>query len=151
MAEAQQAFEAEETARAIAQAQTEAAQPTSTPTLSPDDLTGTATFLEQSLGFDTPTPEQPFGPATIDATGVALTATALAGQLFQPTPGVPGEGEGGGDVFLPTPTREFSALPESGLFDDFISGSGGMGAVALMAFGLVGVIFISRRIRAMNR
>jgi hypothetical protein len=89
------------------------------------------------------------GPA-IDTTSVALTATALAG-IFN--------GAGGGDA---TPTAEGAggtggvarptALPDTGLFDDIAAGnSGSFGLIALAAFGLVGVIIVSRRLRSTGK
>jgi hypothetical protein len=79
--------------------------------------------------------------------GVQLTATALAQLLL---------GAGGG----PTPTGEVlttpgtarpTALPDTGLFDDITAGStSSVSLLALMALGLVGVIVVSRRMRAAN-
>jgi hypothetical protein len=76
---------------------------------------------------------------------VAATATAIALALgdrptVQPTDAV------GGQEGQPLPTR----IPDTGLFDD-ISGDGGdLGLLALVAFGLVGVIFGARSLRAAN-
>lgn len=100
-------------------------------------LTGTALALTQTAGAPTE-PPAPTAVAGLDLTAVAGTATALAGAfLTQPTdpPQV-----------LVTPTE----LPDTGLFDDVAGGGGrgGIGIVALMAFGLLGVIVVSRRIRA---
>lgn len=128
------------------------AQPTATNTLSPDEIAATQTAeaplveTEVAVGAS-PTIEAPIG--TINADNVALTATALFLTL-QPQVVVPSPGSGGGGDF---PTREAlpDVLPEGGLFDDFIGSSGGMGAVALMAFGLVGVIFVSRKLRSWNK
>ncbi|MDZ4670787.1 MAG: hypothetical protein SH821_07940 [Phototrophicales bacterium] len=77
---------------------------------------------------------------------VALTATAIAEALRnqptleQVTP------IGGGDVITrPTPFPDPN-MPQSGLFDDF-SGGGNMALIALMAFGLIGIIFGARVLR----
>jgi hypothetical protein len=81
----------------------------------------------------------------IDANSVALTATSLALTLApQPT-----------QESLATATQAFvalpTALPDTGLFDDVVAGGrDGVGLLALMAFGLVGVIAISRRLRSSN-
>ncbi len=87
-------------------------------------------------------------PPEFNSTSVALTATALFQTLQPPTPG-------GGVAQIATPTPDQfgvipTQLPEGGLFDDFVQGSGGMGVIALMAFGLVGVIIVSRRLRVVN-
>ena len=82
----------------------------------------------------------------VDIPDVQLTATALAELYLQLTPG-----DG-------TPTREVGViiateappgvrpgeLPETGFVDENI------GVLMLMAFGLMGVIFASRRLRAIN-
>jgi hypothetical protein len=96
------------------------------------DLTGTALAL---VPTETATPTQGTG---VDADAVALTATALALTLQAPRPTLP-----------PEQTLVATRLPETGLYDDLTGGgAGGLGVVALMAFGLLGVIVVSRRIRA---
>lgn len=87
--------------------------------------------------------------------GVNQTATAIAGafltataEAFTPealtlTP-APLVTEGG--FVLPT------AIPDTGLFDDVVSGgSSGLGMLAIVVIGLVGVIVVSRRLRTTNR
>jgi hypothetical protein len=77
------------------------------------------------------------------------TATAIAGGFLTATAqaAVPVEGAtqepGFGPVARPT------ALPDTGLFDD-VAGGGrdGIGILALAVVGLVGVIFVSRRLRS---
>src|SRR5262249_48710918 len=99
-------------------------------------LTQTAEFL-----LTPPTPTQGVG-----AEGVALTATALAQLLQPPTPGgIPTQ-----EVLTPgapVPT----ALPQTGFFDDLAAGNANVGLVALMAFGLLGVILVSRRLRTATK
>lgn len=97
------------------------------------DLTATALA---GIPTDTPTPTESTG---VNPDAVALTATALALTLQAPRPTLPPE------ATLPGATR----LPETGLYDDLTGGgAGGLGVVALMAFGLLGVIVVSRRLRA---
>jgi len=85
------------------------------------------------------------GPSDIDA-----TATALREVFLSLTPG---EGEfGTGGEATATPERPGAvptALPDTGLFDGD-SSNGGLGVIALLAFGLVGVIFGARTLRAAN-
>jgi hypothetical protein len=147
---------------------TELARPTETPTPSPSptvvtptpDLTQMAAFTfatqtqsainlaqtQAALPTDTPS-----GPPTIEVNAVALTATALAGLLQQPT-----LDQGGGQAATPTaeggPVGPLpTALPDTGLFDDLAAGgAGSLGGLVLAVFGLLGVIVISRRLRAAN-
>lgn len=78
---------------------------------------------------------------------VALTATAIAQALrTQPTADL-STPVGGGVVVRPTPTTP--SMPDSGLFDD-LSGGGNMALIALMAFGLIGIIFGARVMRNVN-
>lgn len=87
----------------------------------------------------TPTPES--GIPSLNA--VQQTATALA-ELFsqQPTQVVVTPGPG----IVPT---QPGALPDSGLFDDLAGGNPSL--LFLAAFGLLGVIFVTRRLRSGNR
>lgn len=87
----------------------------------------------------TPTPES--GIPSLNA--VQQTATALA-ELFsqQPTQAVVTPGPG----VVPT---QPTALPDSGLFDDLAGGNPSL--LFLAAFGLLGVIFVTRRLRSGNR
>lgn len=101
------------------------------------DLTATAQFTpgETAIAVE-PTSD------IADADAVRLTATALANIFITPSPEVIGT-PGGGQV-ITRPTQ----LPDTGLLDDVIAGgSGGFGALLLIAFGLVGVIVFSRRMR----
>ena len=89
-------------------------------------------------------------PPTSDIQSVAQTATALAIALGGATPTIDLGIGGGGDV----PTQEGvvttgGQLPQTGFFDEVIGGGrNGVGIIIMMGFGLVGVIFISRRLRA---
>jgi hypothetical protein len=143
---------------------TELARPTDTPTPSPTasptasptpDLTQAAAFAMQTqAAFDlTSTADAlaqvPTIPPTIAINAVAQTATALA-QILQPTVG--------GAQVVATPTGEGqvptlpTALPDTGLFDDLAAGgTASLGGLVLAIAGLIGVIFISRRLRAANR
>ncbi len=79
---------------------------------------------------------------------VSLTATALAILLApdQSTPiGVPTQD------FLTPGVPNPTALPDTGFFDDLATGGGNVGMIALMAFGLAGVILVSRRLRTSNK
>lgn len=94
----------------------------------------------------TNTPIISIGVGTLSPADVLLTATALAQTLApvtpQLTPGIPVATPPG--IF---PTRPpTTALPDTGLFDG-MSGEQGLGVMMLMAFGLVGVIIVSRRLR----
>ncbi|MBK8134857.1 MAG: hypothetical protein IPK52_03290 [Chloroflexi bacterium] len=79
-------------------------------------------------------------PGGISPEDVRLTATALSQTLSPSTP-VATSAIGGTPVAI-VPTR----LPETGLFDD-IAGGNSFGVLALVALGLVGVIFGARRLR----
>jgi hypothetical protein len=161
------AFSGTQTAIALipTETPTNTPRPTVTPTFTPTDaptldatlLAGTA-FAEgtQAALFATETAiaQQSAtlpGPSLSD---VQATASALAIAFgATPTPDVT-LGAGGGTV----PTQEGAtsggttgALPETGFFDDIAGGGrNGVGLIVLMGFGLVGVIFISRRLRAVN-
>jgi hypothetical protein len=114
------------------------------------NATGTAIASGQGGGDATPTPEvnnNVITPISVDA--VNQTATALAGLLVvqEPTQSanvgglatatrtVPTNGTGGGNT----------ELPNTGLFDEVNTGT--MSALAVVAFGLVGVIVFARRTR----
>jgi hypothetical protein len=106
----------------------------------------------------TPGPTQEFTPTVNVLESFNLTATAIAGQFLTataqvftpdavtlppPTPGATGELQ-----ILPSPTR----LPDSGIFDDVISGTGGgTTGMVLIVIGLIGVLFTARALRAANR
>jgi hypothetical protein len=137
---------------------TETPVPTETPTLeaSPTlDLTESAAFalLTQTAVAAQQTASVPT-VEPIDTGAVALTATALAELLAPPTDDGQGGGgdaatptQEGGSGVLPTPGVLPTALPDTGLFDDLAGGGGGIGLLALLAVGLVGVIIVSRRLR----
>jgi len=159
------AFEQTQTALAPTNTPTPTPTPTeepatATPTLSDIDLeltrqaesqalTQTAEFEAQAgdialtqtaEALASPTPEG------IGVNEVAQTATALF-EVFQaqtPQAGTPTQEAGIGGQIIPT------AIPDTGLFDDIASGGPGMNTIVLMALGLVGVIFLSRRLRASN-
>lgn len=120
--------------------------------------------------------EAPTTLPTVEISAVQQTATALA-ILFEATPtpeeitggtgiGTPtgGETETGGTGTGETETGETDTgetdtstagqgggqtLPDTGLFDDVFNGDPTL--VFLAAFGLLGVIFVSRRLRSNNR
>jgi len=92
------------------------------PSLSSVQMTATALAI---LFGATPTPE----------TGIVDGTTPVPG-----IPTVPG---------VPTPIGGLDELPDTGVFDDVIAS--GPGTVVLMAFGLLGVIIVSRRLRSSNK
>lgn len=105
-------------------------------------------------GADTPTPED---VGNIDVDEVGLTATALA-ELFSgqgggeatPTRENLGNGQGGASTAVPVIGGGTSGeLPDTGLFDD-VGGTDSMALLALVAVGLVGVIFGARRLRTVS-
>jgi hypothetical protein len=128
--------------------------PTETPTTVPPTLDQTqqaASALQTQAALEgtqtaeallfSPTPQE------IDAGGVALTATALA-ELLAPRETLD---QGGGGIASPTaegviatPGGTPTELPETGFIEDNI------GLIALLAAGLVAVIFVSRRLRVAN-
>jgi len=92
------------------------------------------------------------GGGEVSLPAVAQTATALAQILGQQPTLEQGGGAASptaeGTTFGPRPT----ALPDTGLFDDIAGGTpGGLGGIVLAIVGLVGVIVISRRLRANNK
>jgi hypothetical protein len=158
-------FVADSTQRAITSQQTQQAI----------DDAGTATQVALGIGGggdETPTPEGPL-VSPEDATGTAIalgniivtpisvdavnqTATALA-ELFNPQVQTEQANANATNVAaLPTATRTLpdgtnggnggpTELPNTGLFDELNAGT--MGALAFVAFGLVGIIFAARRTR----
>ncbi len=109
------------------------------------DAAGTLS-AEQTNGAMPATATGQITPGGISPDDVRLTATALSQTLSPSTPGGVVEagtlGIGGTQVVVLVPTR----LPETGLFDD-IGGGNSFGVLALVALGLVGVIFGARRLR----
>ncbi len=157
------AFANETQVAQIAATQTQDALDSVTPTLSPEEVSGTQTveaFLDPTV---TPVPvtNTPEGPvatptaqATSDTSDVAATATALALLFEDPTPTIEG-GDPGDGVATAAPTTPGGVpggnngggtggqLPQTGFFDE----PGGIGLLALIALALVGVIFGARRLR----
>lgn len=128
----------------IAATQTQAsADIAATQTQAAANIAATEAALNESLP---PTATGQITPGGISPDDVRLTATALSQTLSPSTPsGVVEEGTpgiGGTPVVVLVPTR----LPETGLFDD-IGGGNSFGVLALVALGLVGVIFGARRLR----
>jgi len=121
-----------------------------------------AAFTQTAAAFQTANPVTPTvgAPATLSLDNVNATATALVGFFQTATAEALGLGQGGGENGTPgagaSPTSESfgpapTAMPNTGIFDDIATGSGGgVGVLALAAFGLVGVIFVSRRLRSHN-
>lgn len=87
-----------------------------------------------------PTATGQVSPGGLSPEDIRQTATALSQTLSPVTP-VATEAIGGTPVII-VPTR----LPETGLFDD-IAGGNSFGVLALVALGLVGVIFGARKLR----
>lgn len=113
-----------------------------------------AIALTEQAERDVPTETPPPPSEPLTGEQVALTATAIAQALIvgiptatpdetieEAVPGLPGVPDG------PPDTPEF--LPETGLFDDLTSDQGLLMALALI-FGLLGVIAVSRTVRAAN-
>lgn len=100
----------------------------------------------------TPTQEV-LGTQVISVSDVEMTATALVSFFEQPEPTL--DQTDGGIVVVPTPipgsVTPADSLPDTGLFDDLAASGAGPGVLFLMAFGLLGVIFVSRRLRGTNR
>lgn len=138
-------------AATLSAAQTLAAMPTATPTTTP---TETAT-QDVTVIIVTPTSDIPvtiigqvatatgqLTPGGLRPEDVRQTATALSQTLSPQTPLPVVTSSVGGTPVVIIPTR----LPETGLFDD-IGGGNSFGVLALIALGLVGVIFGARRLR----
>ncbi|RMG88053.1 MAG: hypothetical protein D6712_04410 [Chloroflexi bacterium] len=129
------------TADALFAAQTATAQVTPTAVPTTPSAEGTEEPTDEG-----PTPTASNTPPPFGAEAVQQTATALALTL-QPV-GTATPGGAGGAVLTPTvPSGQgggSDTLPDTGLFDDGLS----ITAVALMALGLLGVIFFSRKARA---
>lgn len=124
-------------------------------------LFGTQTAVAQETA-GTPTPDEPQATPTGDApeiSAIQQTATAIE-SLFNATPtpeGDTGNGvingaatrpPGGTDGTDVTPQQP-DGLPDAGLFDDVVQGGPGM--LFLAVVGLLGVIFVSRRVRNRKR
>ncbi len=136
---------------------------TPTPTLDPTRLAEQAFLTQVKLDADATATGAAITPLppTVGSDSVAQTATAIAlllgGSLGQGggIDGTPPTQEilGTEVAFVPDiggqPTVTPSALPDTGLFDDI--GGGNMGVLALIAFGLVGLIVVSRAVRSSNK
>lgn len=113
-----------------------------------------AIALTEQAERDVPTETPPPPSEPLTGEQVALTATAIAQALIAgiPTP-TPDETIGEPVPGLPdapgTPPDAPEFLPETGLFDDMTSDQGLLMALALI-FGLLGVIAVSRTVRAAN-
>lgn len=122
------------------------------PTVDPTQLAAEAamTAAAQATALaGTGTPEilepSPTGGGISSVQEVQQTATALF-LAFQSSPTAEVGTPVGGGVVRPT------ALPDTGLLDDVVAGGAqGLGAFFLAAIGLIGVIFVSRRLRAVNQ
>lgn len=129
--------------------------PTTEPTLDPTEAaaaanaTGTQVALEAAQTAAAEQTNIALTPQQVGVEAVAQTATALAALFGQQPTEVADLGQGGGEI----PTQEGqprpTALPDTGLLDDIVGGgSNSIGLLVLLGFGLVGVIMISRRLRA---
>jgi uncharacterized protein YraI len=116
-----------------------------TPELLPFDLTSTA-LAQPTVAQETPVPPEETQVVVNQAEAVAMTATALA-QIFVSTP-TPESGIAIGGAGTPVATQV--SMPGTGFIDDVLGNGQGIGAFLLMAFGLVGVIVVSRRLRMAN-
>jgi hypothetical protein len=167
----QETSTAEAVASATASVDDTALTPDDTaPTATDDSITdvqATATAFAQVDADGTPiaqasspTPDDTAPTATRALSSVQQTATAFA-LLFE-TPDATatpaGQDDGNGEAISPiraTPTPVTgigggdTALPDTGLFDDVFNGNPLM--IFAAAFGLLGVIVISRGVRASNR
>ncbi len=103
-------------------------------------------LIDMALGIvATPTP---------GVSGINLTATAIAQAFLNATQQAftPGAATA---TLTPIAAQAFptavTGLPETGIFDDVVGGGrNGIGVLALTVVGLVGVIFVSRRLRSAN-
>lgn len=112
-----------------------------------DALTQEALLDDDENDVDEPIdPDPPVGIGDVALTSTALAETflTLTPPAVDPADATPTQEIGG--PFAPTPPP---TLPDTGLFDD-LSGGENMGLIMLIAFGLVGVIFGARRLRARN-
>ncbi len=103
-------------------------------------------LIDRALGVATSTPSGG-GLDAVNQTATAIAAAFLTATAQAYTPQA-------ATVTVVAATLPFggpqaTALPTTGIFDDVVGGSGGsMGFLALAVFGLVGVIFVSRRLRS---
>jgi|GEM_PF-5826360 len=133
-----------------------------------EGATQTAMAIEQTLNPPTSTPDpnstMPTSEGGVSIGSVQQTATALA-DLFNatPTPNATqapdlgsGGGAGGTEIAANTPDPGSGgggtgneALPDTGIIDDVFGGNPML--VILLAFGLLGVIIVSRGLRSVNK
>jgi hypothetical protein len=129
-----------------------------------DAIAFSQTATQEALGIGgggddaTPTLESGMVITPISQDAVAQTATALVSLLDPANLTAIAGGDGGTGGPLATPTRTLptgptggsdTQLPDTGLFDELNAGT--MGALGVVAFGLVGIIFIARRARGGTR
>lgn len=111
---------------------------------------------ETAAVLQPPTATNATGPGFGEVSDVLQTATALSLTL-NPQTAVPATPDPdsplvGTELFVPTiatnagGTGGTGSLPQTGLFDD-LTGANGFGTMALIALGLVGLIFGARRLR----
>ncbi len=115
--------------------------------------TQSARELEMTMQAATLTALAPTVTPGLSINDVQLTATALAILIG------PGQGGGGGTPtqegglnitpFGPSPTPD--ALPQTGFFEDLAAGNANVAMMALIGIALVGVIFVSRYFRTVNK
>lgn len=102
-------------------------------------------LINLALGLNTPTPGN--GLEAVNQTATAIAGAFLTATAQAVTPGA----EVTASSQQAFPTLAVTALPDTGLFDDVVSGgSGGIGVLTLAVFGLIGVIVVSRRLRGVN-
>jgi hypothetical protein len=98
-------------------------------------------LIDMALGNVTATPSGG-GLASINMTATAIAGAFLTATAQAATPG--------SVIITAEPQQVPTALPDTGLFDDVVSDGSGFGMLALAVVGLVGVIFVSRRLRSSN-
>jgi uncharacterized membrane protein len=87
----------------------------------------------------------------ISAINQTATAIAAAFQIatLQAQPTIDLSGTPGGTPGFPTAIPTSTTLPDTGVFDEVSSG-GGVGVLALLVVGLVGVVVVARWLRRDN-
>jgi cytoskeletal protein RodZ len=131
------------TQNALALAQTATAIALASQASPTPDLTLTAAAASPTPTIQVTSALEAVNQTATAIAGAFLTATAQAAVTAEVIPQTPGLTPG----FTPVAT----ALPDTGLFDTIATGGGeGIGLLAIAVVGLVGVIFLSRRVRTMN-
>ncbi len=98
------------------------------------------------LGAQTPTAGGSGGLESVN-----MTATAIAGAFLTATAQAFTPGAIIASPQAAFPTALATKLPQTGIFEDVVNGgNNGLGILALTVVGLVGVIAVSRRLRAVN-